>query len=268
MFFVFIDEAYAEPNTADDRDSRFLVVSSTLIEAERALGLTEEIEEIRARYGFKNTDSLKFSPSDRPPEVTREQHIDAKRDVFRAAADHNVRVILYSALHKIVDTQGMDTYMDWAIDATLTKVEQFSREEVNNRPYMCYVDRHSRPEFHRYLKRKFQHRANQTREGFNTTGLLGTAMVWDGTSHLASVCDIVTGSYNFALNFPDNDRVGPELMQLIRPLLWSGQPHSDREGVKERSILFRPNEIRISRYARITEESERRILHWAGFEQA
>ncbi|WP_141134921.1 DUF3800 domain-containing protein [Tropicimonas sediminicola] len=126
MRIAFIDEANPEPNEQNSPDNRFLIVGTTIIDASRALELSDKIEKIREDHGFKRVDSLKFSPNDRPDHLSNDAFISAKRSVLEAAKDCEVRVILYCALHSIIDKNGMDKYLNWATDAKLTKLQQFS----------------------------------------------------------------------------------------------------------------------------------------------
>jgi hypothetical protein len=53
-------------------------------------------------------DLLKFNTRERPRHISPEQHLEAKREVMEAAAEHGVKLIASFLLHNIAKTTGVD----------------------------------------------------------------------------------------------------------------------------------------------------------------
>jgi hypothetical protein len=265
MKLVFIDEANQDPNPQNVAERRFLVVGAVIIDSDEVLAFSDSIERIRADNGFNRCDSLKYALADKPDHVSNDQHRQAKSQLLEAAARHNVKLIAYVAHHQIIDGNGIDAHLNWAIDQLLTKIQQFMNENAPGDPFYCLVDRHSRAGLAGYLRNRFQERNHQERPGFNTPSLAGTGIVWDGTAHLTSLCDIVTGSFTYIVNNPHRDIAGRAMIQLLRPLIW-GVPGGDgRIHVRHRGLLFRPDpeNIRAQNYREEYEEVIQRVVQWA-----
>lgn len=261
MLFVFVDECNPEPDTSADQN-RFLVFGALIVESKVALELTSRVEKIRWKYGFLPSDSLKYAVSDKPAQVSRDDHTAAKKEVLETAANLGVKCFVYFALHKIIDRNGQDTYLGWALDAILTKAQQFYTEEKSSDGFMVFIDRHSRSSQASHMAQKFRERKQQPNAAFNTPDLIGVNLVWDGTSHLASVCDIVTGSLSYVINNPTRDIAGKSLIKLVRPMVW-GRPVGGELSVVGRGLLFRPENQRSEKFRRLYEETKMRIIQWA-----
>lgn len=265
MQFVFIDESNPEPTPAGAIGC-FLVYGAVLIDAESVSKLNDDIEEIRNDLGFLPDDKLKFSPNDRPNQISRDDHIISKERVLKAAAKRKVRTILYCAHHDIIDSRGQEVYLNWGLDALFTKVQQYVNEEKEASPFSVFVDRHSRNTYAKHLREKFVKRNIQPKAGFNTPGLVCVSSVWDGTSHLASLADIIVGSYNYIVNKPERDVAGRQMILALRPLIWGHRDTKKRIRYPlGRGLLFRPeiDEIRKKETKALYEETKDRIFTWA-----
>lgn len=262
MLLCSIDEASPEPNTQNHPESRFLVMGVTMVDTSKCKELNDGIESIRAEYGFQHNDALKFALHDKPDHVSNEQHANAKAAVISLAAALKVKVIVYCALHRIIDSQGQDRYLDMGIESCFTKIQQFYSENEKENGWFCLIDRHSRATLMPLMKSKFLERNHQAYDGFKTPDLIGVSMTWDGTTHLSSLCDIVTGSFNYIVNNPSRDQAGKKLIRLLKPLVW-GQPSEDGKlTVTERGLLFRPKSPNVTLQHHFT-ETKSRILDWA-----
>lgn len=262
MLLAFLDEVNPEPNSENSPENRFLIFGVTLMDSSACLPLNQGIEEIRRQQGFSHTDSLKYALADKPEQVTNAQHKAAKEAALTLAANLGVKTILYCSLHRIIDNKGQDTYLNWGMDACLTKIQQFYNESGAENGFFCYFDRHHRQTMANYMKSKFQQRNNQARAGHRTPDLVGVSQVWDGTSHLSSLCDIITGSYAYVVSNPERDIAGKALVRLLKPLVW-GMPLDNGElDVMERGLLFRP-EQRSAKYDIHYQEVKSRVVDWA-----
>lgn len=261
MLFAFIDECNPEPDRAEGQPGRFLVFGAIMVSSTNAKSLTDELQAIREHYGFLNEDSLKFALADKPKNISKEFHQEAKIQAIRAAIRHEVKCIIYFALHKIIDSQGMDTYLSWAVDACFTKIQQFYTENQLDEGFMVFVDRHSRSSQGKHLSSKFIQRNKQSKDGFNTPDLISVSSAWDGTSHLASLCDIITGSFSYIINNPTRDIAGKALIKELRPLVW-GKKEGKIYRVVDRGLLFRPKD-QFPKFKEIYEETQQRIISWA-----
>lgn len=263
MRLIFIDETNPEPNFPNSREDRFLVVGALILDPQAARALTDQVEAIRDETGFDRHDSLKFSVADKPAHITRDQHKDAKALTIQACVGVGAKLIIYCALHKVIDRRGVNTYLNWSIDALLTKIEQHCDEVGEQEGYICMLDRHGRPEFPDYLKGKFRDRAHQQRVGFNADRLVSTAMVWDGTSHIASAADIIIGSFSYIINNPERDIAGRSLLAELQPLLWGHANGNNIGETFDRGFLLRPENVNHAPYRAHYTALMERLVNWS-----
>ena len=80
MYLLYTDEVNVDPE-----NSEFFVYAGVAISGEKAPEFSTDIEKLRRRHGYGPGDLLKFNTRERPAHISREQHLDAKRELMEAA---------------------------------------------------------------------------------------------------------------------------------------------------------------------------------------
>ena len=77
MYLMFGDEADAEQG----RGQKFFVYGAVFVDAENVEPLHDGIQDIRDKFGYGHTDSLKFSGC--PKDVTYDAHREVKKQIVK-----------------------------------------------------------------------------------------------------------------------------------------------------------------------------------------
>jgi hypothetical protein len=99
---------YTDEVNVDPENSEFFVYAGVAVPGENAAALSTDIEKLRRSNGYVPGDLLKFNTRERPRHISPEQHLEAKREVMEAAAEHGVKLIASFLLHNIAKTTGVD----------------------------------------------------------------------------------------------------------------------------------------------------------------
>ena len=259
MYFLIADETHQQKNDHDV----FFTYGAIIVPTSQVASLTSDVEEIRRKYKFKHSDSLKFSPADKPKDLSLPDFLQCKSEVFAAASQREVRFMGYALLHAIGKDKTNEEIICWGADAILTKFQQFLEENGGERG-VCFFDTLPIRKSNRFLREAFQKRLIHEKAGHRLENIDMIATVTDGCSHLTSVCDICAGSFGFAVNNPDKDIAGPSLMKALWPLLWGEMADGrERKLVKERGLLLRPQKRTKKEFADKYEALKSRLLSWA-----
>jgi hypothetical protein len=261
MYFLIADEAQNQKNDA----TKFFIFGAVIVEHSATSKLTIGIEKIRDKYDFKPTDSLKFSPSDKPKQVSTEQFIEAKKEVLKLARKHSVHFLGYAMLHAIGRNRTNEELITWGADGVLTKFQQYLTEHDDERGF-AFFDRLPIPHPEKYLRATFQNRLEHAVEGHRLQNIDMICSVTDGCSHLTSLCDICTGSFRYVVNEPERSIAGKELIKLLKPLFW-GEAREGKKHSLERGLLLRPIDVQHDSYRADYEELKARIFNWANEDQ-
>ena len=261
MYLLVADEAVHQQTDP----TKFFVFGGILVHADQVATITSQIESIRNNYGFLYSDPFKFSPNDRPPQVSREEFIQAKVEVFRLAKATDVNFIGYAMLHAIGKNGSREQLIEWGADALLVKFQQFLNEKSDARGIALFD---TLPVKHpnSYLRRAFQTRLQKTKTGHQLPNIDLIATVTDGCSPLTSVCDILVGSFNFCVNNPDKDKAGKTFMRDIKSLAWSKRENG-RIYPLDRGILLRPSTVKVDSFKADYDELKRRLFEWMNTEK-
>lgn len=257
MYLLISDESQ---NQQTDH-TKFFIYGSIIVESEKVPGITDGMEAIREKYGFLPTDSFKFSPNDKPGQVSKPNFINAKKEALVLAKACSVRFMGYAMLHAIGKNKKPEELITWGADAILTKYQQLL-EEMDNSRGICLFDTLPIEHPNKYLRGAFQNRFEHAVAGHRLANIDMIASVTDGCSHLTSLCDIATGSFRYVVNEPERDKAGKELISLLKPLFW-GKRKEKKNHIFERGILLRPKEVTHAAYKADYEELKNRILDWA-----
>ena len=215
MFLMLADEADAEQG----KGQRFFVYGAVFVQADNIKVLSDTVETIRKQAGLKPTDSFKFADKSRPENVTKEAFREAKSKVLDLAAKYGTVFCAYAILHELA---GNQTHKDLVLFGANTLLGKFNEylgmyKETFG---MVLFDRIPVEHPYRYLQQKFQ--VGLTFPDGKTRRLeriMGLASTCDGASHLASIADILVGSFRYCVNEPDKDIAGramfPKLVKVM-----------------------------------------------------
>ncbi len=243
MYVMYADEA------DQDGSKEFLIYASVFFPSDQLLKIHKGMIAIRRKYGFKPKDKLKFSPGGVSKDITRQAHTDAKNAVLRLAATHHCKACCYITPHVIAKGQPHDKRLKFGINTLLMKFDQFLREN-GNAPGVVKFDRTTDFKQEQYFKEIFEtgilfHLSQKTYQLGNIVSIDNTL---NGTSHLASLTDIVVGSFRFVINEPNKDLVGVKLLQMLSNILWGIKDEKGVLLVRERGFCIRPKNIAVADY--------------------
>lgn len=240
LYFLYADEVNVDPDS-----SEFFVYAGIAIPGDRAGQLSEEIDELRTKYGYRPGDLLKFNTRERLKHVKPEAALEIKREVMAKIAEHEGKLFASFILHDVA-----------------TSPEDARRNEINR---ICFhfdcfltrIDCHGLVLLDAFVDSKLN---GILREKFSIglTGLpftpalrldrtLGFHLASIGTSNFCSVIDIVVGSLRYAINCrtePARREIANKLLRQIEPLCFRTKAGK----VDELSLFFSPKSIRKAAY--------------------
>lgn len=261
MYLMFADEA-----DQDATKKSFLVYGAIYVPTNQAYELCKKIGSQRKKYGFSETDTLKFSTGTIPESVTRDDHAALKSSVLSIAAEHEVSAACYVVFHDVAKNQDKETKLKWAINTLCVNFDRFLKRK--NESGIAFFDRTTDFKQENYFK-EIMAEGTPKYDGdrIPIRRVLGINSTQSGLSHLNSLCDIVVGSMRFVFNEPDKDVVGKLLFGQLANLLW-GSKSSDGKTwyVLNQGIIFRPKEISVEAY-RADREATLSMLKKYAFEK-
>jgi hypothetical protein len=213
MYLMFGDEADADQG----RGQKFFVYGAVFIDAADVKELHEGIQGIRDKFGYGAADSLKFSGC--PRDVTYDQHREVKRKIVKLARRHDVVFCAYAISHAIAKGETHDNLVLFGANTLLGKFNQFLAEQGD--AGIALLDRLPVKNAYQYLKEKFQ--VGLELDGGGTRSLenvVGYASTCDGASHLASMADILLGSFRYCVNEPDKDIANAAIFPTLVRVMW------------------------------------------------
>jgi hypothetical protein len=239
---------YCDETNMEARAGDFSVYAGLVVDGEKALALTQRIDQIRLDARIDRSFRLKFLP--KPDNLTHDQFKATKQAIIEAAVEHGCILVASVILHDIA-----------------TSPEDARRNEINR---VCYhfdcllgrypdvglvlIDRFNDAQIDAHLAEKFS--VGLTGPGLPYARELGLNRIVGlhysaiGQSYFSSIIDIVLGSLRFAINaHTRNDDVklesGKTVLRLIQPLFYrefAGAP------VHEISLFFSPKVVKAPVY--------------------
>jgi len=216
------------------------VYGGVSIPAANALVLTNAVDVTRQKFSIPRTTLLKFLPV--PEGLTHQEYIEVKQEIIKAAVDNDCKFFTSLILHNVANE-----------NARLNEINRISYH------YNCYlsrknshglvlIDRFSDKQIDQHLRNKFALGLvgmpfSETMRLKNIVGFHFSAI---GQSDMATVIDIVLGSFRFSINaFTRNDDrslpTARKLLELISPLF----VRNDSSGCISRlSLFFSPMDVR------------------------
>jgi hypothetical protein len=88
--------------------------------------------------------------------------------------------------------------------------------------------------------------------------IMGFASTTDGASHLASVCDILVGSWRYCVNEPEMDIAGKAMFPKIMDVMWKRKVGGELI-VRDYGVILRPQEVQKEEYKKEYEALRNRL---------
>lgn len=254
MYLLLGDEADHEQG----RRAKFFVYGGLFIDVGRIQALHAAIETIRADLLFGPTDPLKFATNTCPAHVTKDQHREAKCRVIAAAQEHGALFSAQLTLHELARTRSHDELIKWGANTILGCFNHFLAEK--NEYGLALLDRLPVQHEYRYLQEKFQvgltfPNGNQRR----LDRIVGLASTCEGASHIASVTDIVLGSFRYCVNEPERDKAGRQMFPAVARLMWHHRSGNEVV-IQDRGLVLRPKTVSVAQHQQEYDDLVGRLL--------
>jgi hypothetical protein len=238
MYLMYGDEADAE----EGRGQKFLLYGGIFIEHSKVWAAHLRIEELRKRAGFAPEDSLKFAGRTRPEAVSAEAHRKIKSAVIALAQELGVIFCAYVFLHAIGRAQEPTDLIEFGANTVLGRYNEFLTEK--NEHGIAKLDRMGKNSFD-YAKKKFQRGLSLPTGDRRLDRIISIGFTCDGASHLASMADIILGSFRYCVNETDKDIAGKAMLPKLVPLMWTGTKRG-KQYVRERGLILRPKDVKFA----------------------
>jgi hypothetical protein len=242
MYLMYADEA------DQDGAKEYLVYAGVFIPMPQVATIHKSIQNARVKHGFSDGDVLKFSVSTGPKSVTKEAHAAIKAEVLALASSTECKTCCYVIPHAIAKNQSLETKLKFAVNTLLTKFNQFLRERQQAGGVACF-DHSSDYKQIDYFKEVMEYGIDWSGERRKLDRIAAIHQSRIGLSHLASLADIVVGSFRFAMNEPDKDKVGASLVKQLETSMWGVIEDDGELNVSERGICVRPKNVKIDSHA-------------------
>ncbi len=236
MYLAYIDEA---DHTAKND---FTVCGLTAIPVENAAAISDEIQRIREKSGaFTEQDLLKFASTSRPKTCTPASHKALKEEVIEVVQKNGVSFLGYCKFNDAGAIHDADKNRLFGFNTLLGKFDGFLKEKSCHG--IVQIDRldFSKPTRRKYkdgfeyLKEKFRD-GNEYPSGYKPLeNILSISMSCEGSSHLQSINDILTGSLRYLAN-GTNPAARKALQTQLQSVLWQNRFGS----FKENGFTLRP----------------------------
>jgi hypothetical protein len=237
MYLMFGDEADADQG----RGQKFFVYGAAFINSLSAEDLHDGIQRLREKFGYAARDSLKFSGC--PKGITLDQHRDIKREVIKLARNNDVVFCGYAISHAIAKGQTHDNLVLFGANTVLGKYNEFLSEK--NDIGAALVDRMPVGNPYQYLKDKFQVGLELPGGTRTLEKVIGFASTCDGASHLASMTDILVGSFRHCVNEPDKDIANAAIFPTLIRVMWHRETGDGAKTLLEYGLTLRPEKIEV-----------------------
>jgi hypothetical protein len=240
VYLLYTDETNTEP----EGDSEFFIYGGVLLQVGQLRSVHNAVRDIRVSHGFAPTDVFKFHSRSRPQSVSQDQHLAAKSELLAACAECGVRFVACAILHSIA------THPDkrWANQADMVLLAFDSVLNEEGATGIVVVDRTT--DGFDYLREKFQKGIVYSKSGgtyrmSDRMNLFAQGCI--GSSHLASVVDIVLGAFRYCVN----DREGKAATKAMLPAVLRLMPFRTWKGKTiylDYGLLLRPRRVIVPSY--------------------
>lgn len=143
----------------------------------------------------------------------------------------------YAILHAIAKGQEHKHKVLFGPNTLLAKFNQFLRQRKD--VGIAVMDRMPGKDQFKYLKDKFQLGAKFS-DGYTRRleNIVGYTITCDGASHLASMADILLGSFRYCVNEPDRE-ANAAIFPTLAQVMWH-----EKKSYLEYGLMLRPKDIK------------------------
>jgi hypothetical protein len=254
MYLMLGDEADFEQG----RGQKFFIYGAIFVPPESIKPLSDAVEAARVAAKFEAADSLKFADKTRPAKISKETFREVKAKVMDLAAEHGVVFCAYAMLHAIASNQAHKELVTFGANTLLGKFNEFLETDKDTFGLVLF-DRIPIPHHHQYLKEKFQ--VGLTFPDGNVKRLeniVGLASTTDGASHLASVADILVGSFRYCVNEEQMDIAGKAMFPKLMDVMWKRKV-GGKLSVRDLGFVLRPQEVQVAKYKKEYDDLRSRL---------
>jgi len=242
MYFLFTDETNKEPSGK----AKFFIYGGVFVPTERMKELHDLVEGIRRKTGYKPEDELKFAPSTKPEQVSKDSFTKAKGDLLVGCSKLGIIFSAYLVHHYIARQRKTSDLVKYGANTIISVFDQFLEE--NNKYGVCILDRLPFEGDYAYLKEKFQigliFQRGRTKR---LNRILAYAASCEGATHAISAIDIILGSFRYCVNEKEKDIVPKKMFPIISSMMWR-KKIGDTLYLRERGLLFRPKIFDVPEY--------------------
>jgi hypothetical protein len=222
---------HTDETNADRKQGRFFIYGGLVATADQMANAHEMVCDIRGRYGFRPSDSLKFHTRSRPADVSHEDWTSAKSDAISGAANLGMKMIVTVVHHDIAAKKSDETRAVWALENLAHHFGHRFLSKHGSFGAIC-IDR--LPESYSYpqLERMFRSELEINGSPREIPGVIHYSVTTEGASHINSLVDICLGSFRFCANavFEDSERketIACEMFPTLSQLIWADETGPD-----------------------------------------
>jgi hypothetical protein len=242
MYLMYGDEADAERG----RGQKFFVCGAVFIKAQQVAQLHEDIQKIRHKFDYGDTESLKFSGC--PKDISYDEHREVKKEIVKLARKHDVVFCAYVISHAIAKPNQL---LPYGVNTLLGKFDEFLKEQddvgivLMDRPPSQLKNPFG------YLKDKFQIGLEFPSGGKRRVkNIIGYAFTCDGASNLASLADILLGSFRHCVNESDRDIANAVIFPTLVRVMWFRRTKDGKRDLRGYGLSLRPQTIKARSHRR------------------
>lgn len=256
MRYFFIDETN---NT--ESHGEFFIAGGLILDDVQMLELSKRVSDIRTKYKYAKSDSLKFDTNSRPAHLSPAEFIKVKEEIIMAMIEVGARMIVYVIMNRIATKENRETY---ALHVLLHHFDTNYLPTVDDYGIVL-VDRFGQNQVFDILKEINSHGVD-TPSGIKRIPerILHYSVTADRMSNLNSLLDISLGAFRVCVNsFSDGkDSLAEVIMPQVSKLIW--HRHIENERVfADFGFLHYPREIRSEQYRQRGIELKQKLSEWS-----
>ena len=179
------------------------------------------------------------------------------------ARNHDAVFCGYAISHAIAKGETHDNLLLFGANTILGKYNEFlfGKDDVG----IVLVDRMQVGNPYQYLKDKFQVGLELPSGTSKLARVIGFASTCDGASHLASLADILVGSFRHCVNEPEKDIANSAIFPTLIRVMWHREAEDGTKDLLEYGLTLRPEKINFDLHKKDYDDLTKRL---AGYMEA
>jgi hypothetical protein len=238
MYLLLTDETNKQRTV-----TKFFVYGGVFIPTKNIPELSKRVERIRLEAGYLKSDTFKYSSNSRPRHISREKFNDAKSKVIDASLKSDVLLSAYVFLHAIGKRTKEKELVNYGANTILGNFNRFLTKRDTHG--ICALDRmpYATDKSFQFIETKFRRGLlfDNGRTEKNLDRIHLYSYTSEGASHLASITDILVGSFGYCINVEVNSVVENIFPKLVK-LFWAEEVGGNRR-VNGYGLQLRPQNI-------------------------